>query len=357
MGEAVCLVIGTVAGAFACFLWCRARWKPREVAQADLQTEVERLRQHASNWTAFAKSAVPLIPVLSRQMRVVADQTEQAALDLSNRFRAISQRATEQAAEAAMLFNNDDQDFETLLRQSEGMLAGFVQDVIGSSQIAVSVAEVMDEVETRVLALNAAIEAAQADQRGRGFTVVADEVTTLANRSAQAASDINRLVADVQHSTTSAMDKIQQLASIDLTKTLSVKDKLDLMTNAMMERNQILKTNVLQSRDRAQELAKDVNNIVVSLQFQDMTRQRLEHVVEPLEQMRSHLQALADGNRRNGGCDFSVILKKLEESYTMAHERHIMSAALNGSGGAPTSVASGAKDNVTLFQEAGTSDE
>lgn len=85
--------------------------------------------------------------------------------------------------------------------QGDSMVASVVMtmdEITKSSKKIADIISIIDNIsfQTNILALNASIEAARAGSHGRGFMVVAGEVRTLASHSADAAKEIERLIAD-----------------------------------------------------------------------------------------------------------------------------------------------------------------
>jgi methyl-accepting chemotaxis protein len=90
-------------------------------------------------------------------------------------------------------------------------VTGLVQAVAGIGTVAGLIKAIAEQ--TNLLALNATIEAARAGEAGRGFAVVASEVKTLANQTAQATQDIGERIAAIQKGVARSSDAIASVSN------------------------------------------------------------------------------------------------------------------------------------------------
>lgn len=93
------------------------------------------------------------------------------------------------------------------------------------------------------------------------------------------------------------------------------------------------------------------SKVVMTVQFQDTTRQKLEHVCLALDQLKSHLQALLKGPQDERAKKEIAVLQRVEHMYTMEEERRLHEAAIQPDyeEPIPTDVSEQEADSVTLF--------
>ncbi|MFK5914231.1 MAG: methyl-accepting chemotaxis protein [Woeseiaceae bacterium] len=158
----------------------------------------------------------------SQQQSLSVNNIASAIEQMTASLKQVEEQAdlTRQSSDKSSLLASEG---ENLSRQAITDIESIATSVDGSSKLILSLGERSQQIgsiihviegiseQTNLLALNAAIEAARAGEHGRGFSVVADEVRTLATRSHAAAAEVSEQIQKIQSEiqlAVKAMDKV-----------------------------------------------------------------------------------------------------------------------------------------------------
>lgn len=193
----------------------------------ELRGLVERVTNTAQQVTSASNQAqnisTELLTASQKQSREI-QETGQAVLEMAAQITDVSKSANESAEVARQSVSAAEEGSKAVENAIKGMneIREQIQETskrikrLGeSSQEIGEITELISDIteQTNVLALNAAIQAASAGEAGRGFSVVAEEVQRLAERSGEATKQIGALVRTIQtdtHDAVAAMEKSTQ---------------------------------------------------------------------------------------------------------------------------------------------------
>jgi twitching motility protein PilJ len=157
----------------------------------------------------------------SQRQNKEIQQASASVLQMAESINEVSQTATQSARVAQQSLAAAEKGGQVVQNQISGMneIRTQIQDTskrikrLGESSMEIGeIVELISDIteQTNVLALNAAIQAASAGEAGRGFTVVAEEVQRLAERSGEATKQIEAIVKTIQADTQDAVAAMEK---------------------------------------------------------------------------------------------------------------------------------------------------
>lgn len=166
---------------------------------------------------ASSQTAMTLSDQLSSRSAQLSVKTEQQSASLVQTAASMEEMAasTKNNADNTRLAS-EQANLATLQARKGGELMGQVannmQSITDCAQQMTEIISLIDGIafQTNILALNAAVEAARAGDHGKGFSVVAGEVRSLAHRSAEAAKNIKSLIEVTSHNVTQGVNAVSE---------------------------------------------------------------------------------------------------------------------------------------------------
>jgi methyl-accepting chemotaxis protein len=281
-----------------------------------------------SEWIAFSTVQCRSFDMLRREIEETSRSIENSTHDISTGFRDLADSAGEQSRRVQEIIANanvveldgESVPIERVMVAMQEILVDMVNNIVSLSKQAMRMVYLLDDVvqdvqdvekfigeigeinqQTNFLALNARIEAARAGAAGTTFHVVAGEVRQLSSTTADLAERMRLSVGAVSRGVTRGYEILQTIADTDLSPQLLAKERIDSAMSGLIVQAEHFTAVLSDAVVASDTMTRNIGQIVTRLQFQDLAKQRFEHVADGMMLMKGGLEDLEAKTAAIGG--------------------------------------------------------
>ncbi|MBN2657246.1 MAG: hypothetical protein JXR86_09315 [Spirochaetales bacterium] len=351
----------------------KERLRDVENSYRTIEKENRENREKLETLVESASYLSAALPMMKELAGLVIDKTEESALNLTENIFRISNQSSRVGIHISDFLNDlfsGDKSLKSnieILGSEMNRINALIEDFTAiSKRYTQDMKQIDDNVKTikgfldgirdvsdrtGLLAINSSIEAARVGNAGKGFSVLAGEIQGLARSSKEISLQIEDVIAGISDRVDESFQALESEINMTLDQLNKTRGDLQEISSSLDEKIADVEVHVKDSDSLSKTVTEELGNVTVNMQYQDITRQILEHIISTLYFYRTGMEEkepllLAASEKREKRQE---ILEKISSYFTIEDEWRLFGLQVKKEAASESNREEEFKGNVEMF--------